>query len=257
MLIDPFTVIAQIINFLLLVWLLHRFLYGPVTRAMDAREERIRAETEEARTLRAEAEAEGERYRREMETFAEERETRLVELRTELDGVRREQMRAVRAEADETRERWQHALEQEQTAFFRELRQRIGHESIAVIRRALHEFADSDLDDRLVSRFTEQLRQLDGDDRKRLRTAIRNHEGPLLVRSAVPLSDAHRAALEEAVAELAGEAGVRFETDADLIAGVELRAGGLKAAWTFDEYLHTLEDGVRAGLLDAPAANDA
>ena len=41
MLIDWFTVAAQALNFLILVWLMKRFLYKPILHAIDAREERI------------------------------------------------------------------------------------------------------------------------------------------------------------------------------------------------------------------------
>ena len=41
MLIDWFTVGAQVVNFLILVWLLKRFLYRPILDAIDAREKRI------------------------------------------------------------------------------------------------------------------------------------------------------------------------------------------------------------------------
>ena len=41
MLIDWFTVGAQAVNFLVLVWLLRRFLYRPILKAIDAREKRI------------------------------------------------------------------------------------------------------------------------------------------------------------------------------------------------------------------------
>ena len=44
MLIDWFTVGAQAVNFLILVWLLRRFLYQPILRAIDTREQRIAAE---------------------------------------------------------------------------------------------------------------------------------------------------------------------------------------------------------------------
>ena len=44
MLINWFTVAAQVVNFLILAVLLKRFLYGPIVRAMAAREERIASE---------------------------------------------------------------------------------------------------------------------------------------------------------------------------------------------------------------------
>ena len=45
MLIDWFTVVAQVVNFLILVWLLKRFLYKPILDAIDAREKRIAKES--------------------------------------------------------------------------------------------------------------------------------------------------------------------------------------------------------------------
>ena len=58
MLIDWFTVGAQVLNFLILVWLLKRFLYKPILDAIDAREERIAAELADADAKKAEAQKE-------------------------------------------------------------------------------------------------------------------------------------------------------------------------------------------------------
>jgi len=58
MLIDWFTVGAQIVNFLILVWLLKHFLYKPILDAIDAREKRIAAELADADAKKAEAEKE-------------------------------------------------------------------------------------------------------------------------------------------------------------------------------------------------------
>ena len=61
--IDWFTVSAQIINFLILVFLLKRFLYGPVIRAMDKREEAIAGRLKDAGQKQEEAQKEIDRYR--------------------------------------------------------------------------------------------------------------------------------------------------------------------------------------------------
>lgn len=245
MLVDPFTVIAQLVNLALLVWLLTRLLYGPVTRAMEAREARVRAEVEGARRLRAEAEAEGERYRARLADFEAQRESLLSEVHAELDAFRQEQIREIRAEVKALRERWRHALEQEKEAFLRGLRAQVGRGTVAVMRRALQELADEDLDDRLLERFLERLRAMGAEDRERLAAAVRAGE-TLRIRTAFPLSEAHRAALVEAIASTFDvDAAPSFETDPDLGAGVELRVGGLKAAWTLDSYLEGLEDALR------------
>jgi F-type H+-transporting ATPase subunit b len=64
MLIDWFTVVAQIVNFVILLWLMKRFLYQPILSAIDARESRIAAELSEAATKLAEAEAKREVFQR-------------------------------------------------------------------------------------------------------------------------------------------------------------------------------------------------
>ncbi len=55
MLIDWFTVGAQALNFLILVWLMKRFLYKPILHAIDEREKRIATELANADKKKAEA----------------------------------------------------------------------------------------------------------------------------------------------------------------------------------------------------------
>ena len=78
MLIDWFTVAAQAANFLILVWLLKRFLYQPILKALDAREQRIAAELADADTKRAEALAEREAYKRKNAEFDGQRPKRVI-----------------------------------------------------------------------------------------------------------------------------------------------------------------------------------
>lgn len=246
MLVDPFTVVAQIVNFALLIWLLRRILYGPITRAMEAREARIREELESARRLRSEAAAEGERYRELVAGIETEREVRLAEVRTEIDALRHEQMQQARAEVRALRERWSHALEREQEAFLRDLRLELGRGSVEVIRNALRDLADVDLEDRIVTRFVDRIGEMADADRQRLASAARREEEGFRFRTAFPLTDAHRETLARAVTETFGVEGEpQFETDPGLVAGIELRAGGVKLAWTIDDYLRTLEEEMR------------
>ena len=73
MLIDWFTVGAQALNFLILVWLLKRFLYKPMLHAIDAREKRIAAELADAAAKKAEAQKERDEFQRKNEEFDQQR----------------------------------------------------------------------------------------------------------------------------------------------------------------------------------------
>ena len=243
MLIDPFTVAAQIVNFLILIWLLRRLLYGPITRAMAAREKRIRDELADARRLRDEAQAEGERYRQLTAAFESAESDRLAEARAELETWRHDHTQAVRTEVEVMRQRWQQALEQEKEAFLLELGRRAGSEVLAVTRRALRELADSDLEGRVMVRFLAQLQSLSPDDRQRLVAAAREDGGEIHVRTAYPLSEADRDQLRAGITGALGpDLTPRFDTRPELVSGVELRAGGVKVAWAIGDYLDSLED---------------
>jgi len=88
MLIDWFTVGAQALNFLILVWLMKRFLYQPILRAIDARETRIAAELADADAKKAEAQTERDEFRRKNEEFDQQRAALLSKATDEVNAER-------------------------------------------------------------------------------------------------------------------------------------------------------------------------
>jgi F-type H+-transporting ATPase subunit b len=241
-LIDGFTVGAQVLNFLVLVWLLRRFLYGPITRAMTERQRRIDDQLADAARLRDEALAEGERLRTETARFAAEREELGHALREELDDTRRAQLALAREEIDELQARWRDAVAREREGFLLELRQRAGRQVVEVARQALRDLADEPLEARVVARFLDQLERLDREERRTLVAGAASDGGRVHVRTAFEVPPALRDQLTAAVTATLGPGHeLRFEVVPTLLGGVELRAGGQAVAWTFDEYLATLD----------------
>lgn len=257
MLIDPFTVGAQIVNFLILIWLLGRVLYGPITRAMDERDGRIRRDIEDARRLQAEAAAARDELAQQAAAFAAERESRLAEARAEIETWRQAQMEAARAEMDASRGRWQRALVQERRAAVGELGRRVAHEALSLVRTALRDLADSELEERVIARFLTRLRELTPDERDRLRAAAADDGHRIHVRTAAGLGEAERLRLREAVSDALGaEVTVEVDTTAEPGSGVEVRTGGLKVTWSLNEYLGSLENRLADALGSPPKADD-
>jgi len=88
MVIDWFTVGAQLLNFLVLVWLLMRYLYKPVLDAIDAREQRIAAELATAQKLQAQAQVERDSLLQKNDDFDRERNTHMQAARSEATAER-------------------------------------------------------------------------------------------------------------------------------------------------------------------------
>ena len=247
--IDWFTFGAQIVNFLILIGLLKRFLYGPILAAMDAREERISSRLADAREKREAAQAEKEKYQSLQANLEEARTQALAEAEQEAQARRQELLHEAREEVAHLEREWREALERERESFLRELSERAVAETIAVARRALRDLADADLEEQAVEVFLERLRTLTGEERAALTEALRSTDHGAVVHSAFALSEAHQAQIREHLDEqLGGKSDVAFDTDAEVGFGVELRVGERKVAWSLDSYLDALKARVRERL---------
>lgn len=242
MLIDGFTVAAQIVNFLILVLLLRRFLYGPVIRAMNEREARIAAQLKDAEALKQEAIEEAESYRRERKELDSQRDALFSEAREEVESWRKDTIARVREEIDEARTSWHKSVMAEKQAFMRELRERIGSQVCAISRRALADLADTELEEQIIRVFMRQLRALDEAQRTTLRESARRSGGVVVLRSAFDITPETRQYILESIRRGGGvEIEMRFEVMPDLLCGIEISSQDYKLAWTLDDYLVSLE----------------
>ena len=240
MLIDWFTIVAQIVNFIILVLLLRRFLYGPIIRAMEEREARIRSRLEEAKQKEQEAEGEARAWRQKNQELEELREEMLRQAGQEAEEWRHDLFRQARREVGEAKVRWQHSLEEEQGAFLRHVRERTALQVQSIARRALADLADADLEAHLADVFIRRL--ADDDGQQGVAEALAQAREPLVVRTAFPSPPEMRQKLQEAIAgRVPGGVEVRFETAPDLVCGIELRADDYRIAWSLDDYLGSLE----------------
>jgi F-type H+-transporting ATPase subunit gamma len=149
--IDWLTVAAQIVNFLVLVWLLRRFLYGPITAAMNRREQRIAAKLAEADQRRAEAETAAETYR-EAERDLERRTDRLLaDARKMAETERHDLERTARREVQELRQAWERKLDDEKTVFLGDVRRQLLDHAFALARHTIDDLADRRLEEQMTS----------------------------------------------------------------------------------------------------------
>jgi F-type H+-transporting ATPase subunit b len=245
--IDWFTFGAQVVNFLLLVWLLKRFLYGPIVHAMAEREQRIADRFEEAHQKREAAEDAAETYRRKEAALERARADRLAAAEEEARERRQAMIGEARAEVDQLEAQWIETLRRERATFLQALSRRVGHEAVDLARRALADLADEALERQVVRVFAERLRTLDDAPREALSAAVEAADRAVTIHTAFDLPDADRERLREALQAVRdGEVSLTFRRTEALTFGVELRAGGHKVAWSLDDYLGEMERRVRA-----------
>jgi F-type H+-transporting ATPase subunit b len=235
-LIDWFTVGAQALNFLILVWLLRRYLYKPVLAAIDAREKKIAARIADAATQETRAKAAGEELRKRNEAFDGERAGLMQKATAEGAAERQHLIESARQDAEGLRVKLTQALDAGRAELGRQLSLRTQAEVFALTRKALSELAGVGLEDRMSEVLIARLGALP--EQQKLALAGSHC---VLVRSAHDPSPAGRTKLEVAMHEqLGANIEVRFETAPELVGGLELSVEGVKLPWSVADYLSTL-----------------
>lgn len=263
--IDWFTLVAQIINFLILLWLLQRFLYGPILRTMASREEKLAAQFEEAESKQRQAEAERTALAVEREELAQNREELIQEARKEAGERRRHMIHEAREETEQLKARWYDAIEREKQTFLREVQNRMGDQLMQLLRRTLSDLAGVELERAIVGVFLRRLEEekatLVGADDKgndgggRQKTHV---SGPIRVRTSfelpASLADEVRSALAKQLAAQESESressdGIVFEETDELVCGIEVEYNNRRIGWTIRDYLAALEQQLDEAIL--------
>ena len=245
MLIDWFTIVAQAINFLILVWLMKRFLYKPILDAIDAREKRIAAELADAATKKAEAQKDRDEFQHKNAEFDQQRAALLSKATDEAQAERQRLLDDARNAAASLSSKRQETMRNEEQNLHQAICRRTQQEVFAIVRKTLIDLAGTGLEERLGEVFNRRLREMDGPVKAGLAEALKTAAEPAIVRSAFDLPVAQRAAIQNALNEtFSAEIRVRFETAPDLIGGIELTTNGQKVAWSITDYLASLEKGV-------------
>jgi F-type H+-transporting ATPase subunit b len=248
-LIDWITVVAQIVNFLILVGLLKYFLYGRVLSAMQKREQDIATQWEEAerdRSLAADELVAASNKNRELD---EQRDQLLAVVRDEVDEFRQELTSKVRAEVEQQHSRWSEAVREESEAFLRDLGKRASLEVCAIARRALADLAGTELEVCIVNSFLERIENLDDEARTRVIASLREGKNKAVVQTSFEMSqEMMRRVIDDLHQHFGQDADIRFEQSSDLICGIALHTGAHKLAWELRDYLSDLEQELQQAL---------
>lgn len=230
------TFVLEIINFLILVWILKRFLYKPVLEVIARRRAGIEQTLAEAESLRHEAQAMQTQYKNRLSDWEKEKQAAHDNLRTELNAERSRRMVALEELLGRERQK-AHAAEQ------RRLEELMRSNETAALQQAgqfvsrlFSRLTGPELEARLVELLLDELAGLPAQRQEALRAAAASMKEPITVISAYPLDAAHRQVLEQALGQVLGELPVpwKFNEDPELIAGLRISIG----PWVLGANLH-------------------
>ena len=238
--INPWILLAQIVNFVALVIILRAVAYKPLQKMLKERQERIQKGLEDAKA------AEEARARAE-----EEREKILSEARAEADRVLAEARRKAREEAEKVlhqareeaegiRETARKEAELERAQILGQVREEIAALAIAAAHKLIGEALDEQRQRALVDAFFSGIRE---GRVEVLPEGLEQAEGPVVVISAVPLTEAEQETIRKELAARLGEGvGISFEVDPQILGGLVVRVGDRVIDGSFAGQLEQLRE---------------
>ena len=156
-LIDPKQVITQILGFLLLVWLLRRFAWGPLLGMLEARRQKIAGEFQEADRRKAEAAELKARYETELKGIEAQARQRLLEAVAEGQKVAAEIKAQAHLDAQHRLERANDEIARENEKAKEILKQRIVALSLGAAEKILRQKLDDSTQRRLATEFVDEV----------------------------------------------------------------------------------------------------
>ena len=243
--IDWFTVIAEVVNFLILVWLLKRFLYKPILNAIEAREKKVAGQLSDAESKMAEANKELTQYQQKNEEFDQKKKEMMSQALTESKVERQKLFEQVRKEANALQIQFQKSVKEKEENLEKEIAQKTQQEVFDISRKTLGELANTGLEEQVVKRFVLKLNELEGPVKQQISQVFNSDTTGIIVKSAFELSENQKEEIKSTFKNISGKESVyQYETSPQLISGIELSANGYKVSWSISEYLNSLEKAI-------------
>lgn len=224
---DWTTFAFEIVNFVILVWILKRFLYRPVLEVIDRRQKAVHDTVAEAQRTRSDAEQMREEYEQRLEDWAQKEDEERLRLNTTLQHERERRMHLLDEDIQKESKRRALLADRKQSAIddARELEAlSLGAEFAA---RLLRPLAGPEIERGLIERFVQNLGEITEVDAQRLRTHEVDASEPVIIASAHPLDDAQRERITAALSAraLPDHQDWRFVVEPKLGAGLEVSCG--------------------------------
>ncbi len=241
--INWFTVIAQIVNFLILVYLLKRFLYKPVLEAIDAREKKIAAQLEDAATKKAEAKKDKDLFRQKNEAFDKERVAKMIKVQEQIDSEKQRLFEEVRKESTELRLKFEESLKQQEQEIKESLKRKTKDAVFTIAGKTLSDLASADLEEQIINVFIGKIKQLDEANKAKFIEALINNDAPIAIKSVFELSAASKQKLEEAIGKITEKQNAfQYLLEPELVSGIEIGTASYQLSWNIESYLNSLNN---------------
>ncbi len=228
------TFILEIINFLILIWILQRLFYQPLLAVIAKRKQFIDQSLADAKAIQQQAEEQRSLYENRQKLWEQEKQAALTALHQQIEGERRLQMDRLNSDLELERKKIKVTLQRQQRELQLQAEKQALQNGARFAGLLLKQSASPELEARLFEMLLDNLKTLPEACSLCLQLLGAKKSVPIKITSAYPLTVEQRLQLEQQLGALINsQINFQYHQDAELIAGLRMDIG----AWVLNANL--------------------
>lgn len=237
--IDWFTTGAQIINFLILVWLLKKLLFKPIIGAMERREQGLASRLQQAETKMSEAQALKNQYEKHLQQLQIEKDQVLLQARQQAESEKAQLLQSLSEEIQQKKYQFDTEMRKQQQELAPLISRTIAEKSLSLSHKTLTTLADQTLEKRIIEYFLQHLSDLSDDEQVQIKQSLIKDNPATIITSFEP-DTASQKQIQTWFDNFSPGCKLLFEQQDYMVSGISLEADGGSWEWNVDRYLTEL-----------------
>lgn len=241
--INWFEIIAQMINFFILLFLLQKLFYKPVIKAMNDRQQRLMDNQKKSEEKMKKAAELIETYNQNLAELEKEKDRQLEMAKQQAQEKKEALIAAYREEAEQKRSDYLKEVDEEQERFIHDLGAALGNNAVKIAEHILGSFSEEKLSEKVFDAFIKKVEAIDEDT---LKEDIESKDERIILISSEELSDEQKETLEKVLTKkLDTFKEISYEVEEELIQGYELKLETLTVHTNVRKYLEEAEKNIQ------------
>ncbi len=237
--VDLITLCAQILNLLILIWLLKKFLYKPVLSIIEARQSYIKEQLDHASQMQEQAFKAQKEYQNQLDLFEKEKQIKIQTLNDEMELQKENLLKDISLTIKAEKDKWAQNILNQKKDFDEQLSSLIITQFKVLAGSAFSELASSSLQAEMIQRFKDEFHKKIKQSQKDIQSKIQGEKISITVNYAINLTSKQKNDLKDfLINELDfKQILVSFKQNPNLICGIEIQIGEHRILWDLKSYL--------------------
>lgn len=237
-----FTVIAQIINFLILLFILRLVLYKPIFRFMKERRDNIAKKVKDAEMKIKEGEDRKKEYDEKIEEFEKDKQKRRAEFLYDMAERKQESLAKLKKDVEKEKSKIDKQLITHREKIIDNVNKIISQKFVKFVENVFGSLSSNSIEEKMLELFVTKLKTSNKKTIFDFNRVITKNKGVVDIFTAFELHKKSKKSLEDALADMKIKfKKIKFNIKPELMVGVELKVDNSYITWNIKEILEGLE----------------